>query len=73
MCERDSFEPNLPAMCSDSAHELEALLRHCNAQAIDYVRNGMKRRQDYSPCLVPGFWLAVPDEWRNSWAGEGDA
>ena len=73
MCERDSFEPMISESCSDGVEDLVALLRACNAQAIEYVRAGMRRREDYSPCLVPGFWLAVPEDWRNPWARGGDA
>jgi hypothetical protein len=73
MCEPDSFEPSIPESRSDRSEDLATLLRDCNAQAIECVRAGMKRMEDYSPCLVPGFWLAVPEDWRNSWAREGAA
>lgn len=31
-----------------------------------YLQVGIKEYRWYSPCLVPGFWLAVPDEWVNA-------
>ena len=31
--------------------------------AREYVYQGIPRRPDYSPCLLPGFWLWVPDDW----------
>lgn len=31
-----------------------------------YLHEGIKEYPRYSPCLVPGFWLAVPDEWVNA-------
>ena len=68
MCERDSFEITMDALSSSAPGALKHEVHKCNEQAMNYVRDGMKRRSDYSPCFVPGFWLAVPDKWKNSWA-----
>jgi hypothetical protein len=42
-----------------------ALARTCNAIVLSYIQEGMRKRLEWSPCLVPGIWLAVPDDWRS--------
>jgi hypothetical protein len=65
MCERDYFDVkdfgvDLSAEIVDRA----SIITTCNKLAAEYVATGIKQRVDYSPCLVPGFWLAVPKDWK---------
>ncbi len=34
-----------------------------NARAVDYIANQMVCEPFYSPCLCPGLWMLVPDDW----------
>lgn len=36
-----------------------------NSEIIPYIFSEWPNEQEYLPCLVPAFWLDVPDEWRN--------
>lgn len=65
MCERDWFNiEDLGINASGRDVDPASLVSLCNNLAREYVWVGMTRRSDYSPCLVPGFWLLVPDDWR---------
>jgi len=66
MCEPDPFEVACYGI-DISTSELDpfALAKSCNALALDYVNAGIVTRPEYSPCLTPGFWLAVPDTWKS--------
>lgn len=33
---------------------------------IKYIQEDFPKSKDFSPCLIPGFWLEVPDGWRYS-------
>ena len=67
MCEPDPF--NVEDHGIDMAQsELDpfALAQECNSQTLAFVSSGIKSRPEYSPCLAPGFWLAVPKDWQSS-------
>lgn len=41
------------------------LLAHeCSRIACDYIEHDLIAEKLYSPCLLPGLWLHVPDSWR---------
>ena len=64
VCERDSFD--VEALGVDvwgMSDDPRSMISTCNGLATAYVAAGMKDRQDYSPCFLPGFWLAVPKDW----------
>ena len=64
MCETDWFNvEDLGIDVSASDVDPESLVAICNDLARQYARVGMAQRSDYSPCLVPGFWLCVPAGW----------
>jgi hypothetical protein len=65
VCERDSFD--VEALGVDvwgPVDDQPSMISKCNGLATAYVTAGMKERRDYSPCFVPGFWLAVPKDWK---------
>ena len=65
MCERDSFdaaESGVDVRLQNT--DPDAFVTACNALARDYVNVGIPLRPEFSPCLVPGFWLSVPDDWK---------
>lgn len=66
MCDRDPFDVARHGIDISKA-ELDpfALAKSCNALALVYVNAGIATRPDYSPCLTPGLWLAVPDTWKS--------
>jgi hypothetical protein len=68
VCEQDSYEVAHPRPPGNDPSDLSRWVRECNDSAKQYVLSGMKRRQDYSPCFTPGFWLDVPEDWRNPWS-----
>ncbi|QHI73476.1 hypothetical protein [Aminipila terrae] len=37
-----------------------------NKEINSYVFNEWPNTSDYLPCLIPAFWLDVPDDWRNT-------
>ncbi len=65
MCERDPFDvaKSYPDLIADDAAP-EDLVNKYNAAVREYVETGIKSRPEYSPCLVPGFWLVVPKAWK---------
>jgi hypothetical protein len=66
MCERDPFDISDHGIeIADSQLDPRVLVEQCNSLALSYVTTGMKLRPEYSPCLAPGFWLAVPESWRS--------
>ena len=65
MCERDYFDVSkLSVDVTGNDVDPASLVSLCNDLAWQYVSAGMLQRADYSPCLVPGFWLCLPDHWR---------
>jgi hypothetical protein len=36
-----------------------------NKEIIPYIFNEWLNTKEYLPCLIPAFWLDVPDDWRN--------
>lgn len=42
-----------------------ALAGECNDVCLRYTTEGIPALANYSPCMVPGFWLAVPKDWRS--------
>jgi hypothetical protein len=75
MCERDYF--NISDQGIDLAGcdgDLASIVNGANRLAMEYASMGMQQRHDYSPCLVPGFWLVVPKGWkRQSYRMPSDA
>ena len=67
MCEPDPFNAKDHGIDIDQS-ELDpfALAHECNSLTLAYVSTGIKDRPEYSPCLAPGFWLAVPKDWQSS-------
>jgi len=66
MCERDPFRvEDLGVDISESQLDPFALARACNELALGFATTGIRDRPEYSPCLAPGFWLAVPEDWRS--------
>ncbi len=35
-----------------------------NNEILPYVFNEWPNTEEYLPCLIPAFWLDVPDDWR---------
>ena len=67
MCEPDPFNVEDHGISTaDSTLEPFALSKACNSLALAYASTGIKGRSEYSPCLAPGFWLAVPSGWQSS-------
>jgi hypothetical protein len=67
MCEKDPFEISNPDFDPrTSEREPAEVVRRCNAMVLEYCISGMEARPEYSPCVTPGLWLAVPDDWRHS-------
>lgn len=65
MCEEDPFEISDPDLDPHTSMlEPYEVVRRCNAIVLEYCSAGMEARPEYSPCLCPGLWLAVPDDWR---------
>jgi len=64
ICETDPFEIGDPDLDPrTSMREPSEVVRRCNSIVLEYCIAGMEARPEYSPCLVPGLWLAVPDDW----------
>ena len=65
MCERDPFdvEETFPDLIADDANSAELVAKY-NAAIREYTETGMESRPEYSRCLVPGFWLVVPKDWK---------
>lgn len=36
-----------------------------NNEIIPYIFSEWPNTREYLPCLIPAFWLDVPDDWRN--------
>jgi len=67
MCESDPFEITEDDVDpSGTGLDPPKLVEISNNHALRYVRIGMKSRLEYSPCLVPGFWLRVPETWKST-------
>ena len=67
ICERDPFDVQDHGIGIEQSHlDPFALAQECNSLTLAFVSNGIKDRPEYSPCLAPGFWLAVPDSWQSS-------
>lgn len=65
MCEHDPFDAaeSVPELITDDAAPTD-LINKYNTAIREYVETGIKARPEYSPCLVPGFSLVVPKEWK---------
>lgn len=37
-----------------------------NSEIIPFIYNEWPITKDFLPCLIPAFWLDVPDNWRNT-------
>ncbi|MEA4831534.1 MAG: hypothetical protein VB118_02820 [Oscillospiraceae bacterium] len=37
-----------------------------NNEIVSYVFHEWPNNKVYLPCLIPAFWLNVPDDWRNT-------
>ncbi len=37
-----------------------------NNEITKYVFNEWPKTKEYLPCLIPAFWLDVPDDWKNT-------
>ncbi len=55
------FGISLQADLSTRPHELAKM---CNRALKSYLETTFLTEPFYSPCLQPGLWLHVPDEWR---------
>lgn len=67
MCERDPFdvaEAGVDMGLQDT--DPDGFVAACNEFVREYVRVGISLRPEFSPCLVPGFWLSVPFDWRRN-------
>jgi len=38
-----------------------------NNEIVPYIFNEWPATKEYLPCLIPAFWLDVPDNWRNTY------
>ena len=66
LCEKELFDVESKGVnIFDSKLDPFALAQECNSLTLAYVNNGIQDRPEYSPCLAPGFWLAVPDDWKS--------
>ena len=67
MCERDPFDVKDHGISIEQSQlDPFVLAQECNSLALAFVSAGIKDRPEYSPCLAPGFWLAVPKSWKSS-------
>lgn len=65
ICEQHTFNAgNSGIVAPISNSETNRFVTKCNQLAREYVAEEMKARSDYSPCFLPGFWLAVPEHWK---------
>jgi hypothetical protein len=65
MCHSEPFDvANLGIDITQDGGDVSKLVHLCKQAALDFILGGLQRRYDYLPCLQPGFWLAVPDNWR---------
>lgn len=37
-----------------------------NSEIVPYIFNEWPNTKEFLPCLIPAFWLDVPDDWRNT-------
>lgn len=65
ICEHDPFDAakSIPELITDEAVPAD-LINKYNTAIREYVETGIQGRPEYSPCLVPGFWLVVPKDWK---------
>jgi hypothetical protein len=61
----DVFE--LPEPIHENSMTPELFVEKCNALAINYIQNILPTERFYSPCLYPGLWLRVPDDWKRKY------
>jgi hypothetical protein len=72
LCEPDPFDVERQGLnVSESDLEPLALASDCNSLVLGYCTTGILARPEYSPCLAPGFWLAVPEAWQSVALGSG--
>ena len=55
-----SEQPNPP---DEFSMVPKVFAEECNRLTINYIKNVLPLESFYSPCLCPGLWLHVPDNW----------
>lgn len=64
MCETNPFDvTDYGINMEESALPPHQLASECKAKILAYIQQGMRARPEWSPCLWPGIWLAIPDDW----------
>lgn len=64
MCEMNPFDVGDHGISvKDSSLDPWQLASVCKSKVLGYIHEGMRDRPEWSPCLWPGIWLAVPDDW----------
>ena len=62
----------LPESVAENAMSPKVFAETCNTLMIKYIQHILPTEHFYSPCLYPGLWLRVPDEWKRKyyWAND---
>jgi hypothetical protein len=51
--------------CFSEMYQIPNMEFSNNGDVLHFILNEWQNHKEYLPCLVPAFWLNVPDDWRN--------
>lgn len=60
-----NFELEIQENCR--VEDIKEKIKENNDKVINYIFNYFPKCEDYIKCIIPGFWLSVPDKWRNTY------
>jgi hypothetical protein len=59
--------PELTSQNNEKSITPQTFSKKCNEVVVKYIVKVLPTESFYSPCLYPGLWLLVPENWRRKY------